>query len=138
MTQKRCRAAYEARLAAWAAARVPALRVAYENAPFTPTAAETYLAPNLLPAQAESADLQGALTTYLGVFQVLIYAPINTGPGAAMGVADELAALFTNNLRLTVSGLTVQQITPASVAPALTDESRYVVPVSFQYRADAI
>jgi hypothetical protein len=136
VTQKRCRAAYEGRLATWAAARTPALRVAYENAPFTPVTGETYLAPALLPAQTESEDLQGVLRTYLGVFQVLVSAPINSGPGAAMGVADELAALFTNNLRLTVSGLTVQQITPASVAPALQDESRYIVPVSFTYRAD--
>lgn len=136
MTQLRCRQAHEGRLATWAAARSTPLRVAYENDSFTPVTGETYLEAHQLPAQTDSEDLQGVLRTYLGVFQVLVKAPIKTGSGAATGIANELAALFTNNLRLTVSGLTVQQITPASVAPALQEPNTYIVPVSFTYRAD--
>jgi len=133
---KRIRAIYEGRLKTWADARVPALPVAYENVPFDPVTGATYLKAFLLPANTVSGDLAGALTTYRGVFQVSVCAPINKGAGAALGIADELAALFVVNARLTASGLTVQQITPCSVAPALQDDTNYIVPVSFQFRAD--
>jgi hypothetical protein len=137
VSQKKIRAAYESRLATWAAARSPVLRVQYENVPFTPAQGETFLKAYLLPAKTQSPDVQGALTTWAGVFQVSVYAPINNGSGAALGIADELAALFVTNARLTQAGLTVQQVTPCSIAPALQDATSYVVPVSFQYRADA-
>lgn len=137
MSQQKIRAAYESRLATWAAARTPALRVQYENVPFTPVQGETFLRAYLLPAKTANLDVQGALTVWTGVFQVSVYAPINGGSGAALGIADELAALFVPNARLTQAGLTVQQVTPCSVAPALQDATNYVVPVSFQYRADA-
>lgn len=136
MSHKKARAAYEGRLATWAAARSPALSVAYENQPFTPVTGTTYLRATCLPAATDSQDLEGAHRVYLGVFQVSVYAPLNTGPGAAAGIADELAALFVNNARLTVSGLIVQQFSPAAVAPAIPLEDRYVIPVSFRYRAD--
>lgn len=137
MSAKRIRAIYEGRLKTWADARIPALRVAYENVPFTPTSGETYLKAYLLPATTAAPDLAGTVTTYRGVFQVSVVVPINKGAGAALGIADELAALFVVNARLTASGFTVQQIAPCSVAPALQDDTNYIVPVSFQYRADS-
>lgn len=136
MSQKLCRQAYEGRLGTWAAARSPALRVRYENVPFTPATGETYLHATQLPADTESDDLAGAHRAYRGVFQVSVYAPINTGSGAAAAIADELAALFVHNARLTSGAITVQQTTPASVAPALQFDSYYAVPVSLTYRAD--
>lgn len=136
MSNKRIRAIYEGRLATWAAGRSTPLRVAYQNVPFTPVTGEIYLKATLLPADTASDDLAGALRTYLGVFQVSVVAPINAGPGAAETIGDELAALFTMNQRLTATGFTVQQITPATQAAALPDEKNYIVPVSFEYRAD--
>jgi len=136
MSHKKARAAYEGRLKAWAAAHSPVLSVAYENAPFTPVAGETYLRANLLPAATDSATLDGAHRAYIGVFQVLVVAPLNTGPGAAETIADELAAHFVNNARLTVSGLAVQQFSPAAVALAIQTDAAYIVPVSWRYRAD--
>lgn len=136
MSQKKCRAAYESRLKAFAAAQSPALEVAYENAQFTPTVGAIYLRCYQLPAPTQAADLEGAHRAYTGVFGVNVTAPINVGAGAALTIADALAAYFVNNARLTVSGLAVQQITPASIAPALQLEDRYVIPVSWQYRAD--
>ena len=134
MSQKLIRAAYEGRLKTWADARGTPLTVAWENRPFTKPAG-AYLKAFLLPATTDAPDLAGALRTYRGVFQVSVVAPINTGPGAAMGIADELAALFVVNARLT-NTVTVQQITPCSIAPALQTESEYIVPVSFTYRCD--
>lgn len=138
MSQKIIRAIYEARLATWAAARVPALTASYENTPADPAEGATHLRASLLPADTDSQDLAGAHRVFRGVFQVSVYAPINTGPGAATGIADELAALFVYNARLTSGSVTVQQISPASIAPALQFDSYYVLPVSFGYRADTV
>lgn len=136
MSQKKVRAIYEGRLATWAAGRSPALRVAYENVPFTPTTGETYLRAHQIPAATRSPDLAGTLRTWLGIMQVDIVTPINSGSGAAYGIADELGALFVLNARLTASGLTVQQVEPVSIGPAQQDESTFYVPASFTYRAD--
>jgi len=132
------REAYEGRLATWAAGRSTPLRVAFENVPFTPAGGETYLRVHILPARTVSADLEGDHRGYRGVCQVSIVCPINVGAGAAGNTADEIAALFPVNLRVTREGMTVQVITPASVAPALPTDSSFTVPVSFEYRADTI
>lgn len=137
MSEKIIRSIYEARLAAWAAAHSPALKVAYENVDFTPPAdGSTYLRCFLLPANTDSQDLQGIHEAFLGVFQVNIVAKAGAGLGAAKGIADELRALFPNNLRLTKSGLTVQSISPCSQGPAQQDTNTATVPVWFNYRAD--
>lgn len=137
MSNKLCRKAIEARLAAWAAARVPALTVAWENIPFTPPTS-TYLRAFLLPATTTGIDLAGAGRTYRGVYQINVVAPLNAGPGAAEGIADELAALFPLNLRVAITGLTLQVVTPVTAAQGAQDATDYTVPVSFQYRADTI
>lgn len=136
MSNKRIRALYEARLTTWAAARGTPLRIAYQNKPFVPVTGETYLKAILLPADTRSDDLQGTMRTYLGVFGINVVAPINTGPGNAETIADEIAALFVMNARLTASSFTVQQITPAGQAVPLQDATTYTVPVSFEYRSD--
>jgi len=137
MSNKLCRKAIELRLATWAAARVPALPIAWENVPFTPPAG-AHLRVYLLPANTSSPDLAGAGRTYRGVYQVSVVAPINAGPGAVEAIADELAALFPLNLRVTVTGLTLQVITPVTAAQGAQDATNFIVPVSFQYRADTI
>lgn len=137
MSNKLCRKAIESRLATWASARVPALPIAWENVPFTQPAG-AYLRAYLLPANTTGVDMAGAGRTYRGVYQVSVVAPINTGPGAAEAIADEIAALFPLNLPLAVTGLTLQVITPVTAAQGAQDTTDYTVPVSFQYRADTI
>lgn len=136
MSQKIIRKLYETRLLTWAAARSPAIEVALQNRPFTPTTGTAYLKAYLLPADTDSDDLAGAHRHYGGVFQISVVAPINTGAGAAEGIGDELIALFPLNLQLTQSPVTVQVITPATQAPAIPGDNSYIVPVSFGYRAD--
>lgn len=138
MSQKAIRSALEGRLKTWSAARVPALRVAFENSLFTPVVGETYLRAYVLPADTTSEDLAGSHRAFRGLLQVSITAPITSGPGAAAGIADELGALFPVNGRYTVTGIVTQIIGPASAAPALQDEVNYTVPVSIGYRADTI
>lgn len=139
MSEKIIRSIYEARLAAWASAHSPVLKVAYENVRFTPpTDGSTYLRCFTLPAKTDSQDLQGVHEAFQGVFQINIVAKIDVGLGEAKGIADELLALYPNNLRLTKSGLTVQSISPCSQGPAQQDTNTATVPVWFNYRADVI
>lgn len=138
MSNKLVRSAIETRLNAWASARAPALRIAFEGVTFAPLNGETYLQVFLLPATTGSNDLAGAHRVYRGVYQVSVVTPSGIGPGAAEGIADELAALFPLNLRMTVPGLTVQVITPVTAAKGEPDPPTFTLPVSFQYRADTI
>lgn len=138
MSQRKIRTIYESHLASWAAARVPPLRVAYENVVFDPANGETYLRCFLLPAATQSETLEGEHRAFLGVFQVSIVSPIEVGAGAAQGIAAELDAVFVNFDQMTASGVTVQQISPVSIAPAIPGEKDYTVPASFSYRADTI
>lgn len=137
MSQKTIRSLYEGRLKAWAAARSPALRIAYQNVAFTPPAdGSTYLRCFLLPADSDSQDLEGIHEAFLGVFQVSIVSKAGVGAGEAGGIADELRALFPNNLPLSKSGFTVFVRTPASQGPAIQETDFVSIPVSFEYRAD--
>lgn len=134
MSQKLVRAALESRLATWAAARVPALPIAWENV--AAGQALPYLRVNLLPARTTADTLDGAHRAYRGVFQVSVVTPIGAGPALAETIAAEIADLFPVNLRLPSGVLTVQVTSPASAAPALQHEHDFTVPVSLTYRAD--
>lgn len=138
MSTNAIRAALESRLETWAAARVPALRIAWQNTSFTPANGETYLAAFLLPADTGSEDLKGDHRAYRGVFQVSITCPINAGAGAAFGIAAELNTLFPVNGRYSSGSVTAQIIGPASAGPAISEPDRFTVPVSIPYRADTI
>jgi hypothetical protein len=106
--------------------------------PSDPADGATYVRAFLLPADTVSADLAGAHRAFSGVFQVSIVSPLNAGPGAALTLADSLAAQFPLNGRYTSGAITVQITTPVSIAPAVQDEHTYTVPAYFQYRADTI
>lgn len=134
MSNKRIRAAIEGRLSTWAGAHSPALPIAWEDVPFTPSNA-VYLRGFLLPATTRSDDLGGEHRQWRGFYQISLVCPINTGPGVAEGIAEELDALFPVNLLLPIGGLSVQIVSPASAAPALQDVQSYTIPVSLGYSA---
>ncbi len=135
MSNKTIRKLIENRLKVWAAARNPVVKVAYENAPFT-IPPELYVRGFLLPAETASDDLAGDHRRYQGLYQVSIYAPINTGPGAAESVADEIASLFPAFDVMTDTGFKVQVVSPVSNGRPDQSGDRYMLPVSFRYRAD--
>lgn len=137
MSDRIIRSLFEARLKAWASNRATALPVAYEDAPFTPPSdGSTYLRAFLLPANPDSLDLEGRHTTYRGVFQVSVITKAGIGRGAAGLIAEEIAALLPNNLRLEKSGFEVFVRSPMSAAGAIQGDTSTTLPLSFQYRAD--
>ncbi|PVZ56565.1 hypothetical protein C9422_18765 [Pseudomonas sp. B1(2018)] len=137
MSDRIIRSLFEARLKTWATARVPALPIAYEDVAFTPPAdGSPYLRPFLLPANPTSEDLEGKHTAYRGVFQVSVVTKAGEGRGAAGLIADEIAALFPNNLDLTKTDFTVYVRSPMATASARQDDTTTSLPLSFTYRAD--
>lgn len=136
MSTKLIRTLFETRLKTWAAARVPALRIHYEDTAFTPNANETYLRCFTLPARTGSDDLEGIHRIYTGIWQVSIVKPANGGAGAASGIEEELAALFPQNLQLTSGSFMVAVRQPMGPGPLIIDATTSTMPVSCNYRAD--
>ncbi|WP_223506839.1 phage tail terminator-like protein [Pseudomonas sp. GL-RE-29] len=136
MSHRTIRQIYEARLAAWAAARTPALRIAYQGVPLTPNDGETYLAAFTLPAGTSSETLGGDHRAFTGLFQVSVVTPAGAGTGKAEGIVDELAALFPLNDRYAKAGLTVMTLTPLEPGPGVPEGNTWTIAASFQYRAD--
>jgi hypothetical protein len=134
VSTKAIRSALETILATWAAARVPALRVAWDNVPFTPGTGETYLRAFMLPARTISTSLGGLDHDYRGIFQVDVSAPVDSGSGKAQGIAEEVIALYPNNL-ITATTPPVQIVAQPSIAAAVVDGVTFSVPVSITYRA---
>ncbi|MDM0041879.1 phage tail terminator-like protein [Variovorax sp. J22R193] len=134
MSTKACRALLEARVKTWADAHNPVLPIAFENVKFTKPASGIYLRTFTLPNPTDSRFMEATDRVYMGVFQVSIVAPLQTGPAAAEAIVTELEALFPLNLDLT-STLKVTTITPVSAAPALQEPDAYVTPASFSYQA---
>jgi hypothetical protein len=137
MSDALVRAAFETRLAAWAAAQSPAIPIAYENATFTPPTGR-YVRCFLIPAPAASETLNGEHRRRMGVFQVSLCMPIGSGPGAAASLAASLDTAFPLSAPMTQGGIKVFLLSPMSIAPAIQDGDRYVIPVSCTYRADII
>lgn len=136
MSHLTIRQIYEARLSAWAAARVPALRIEVQNAVFVPVDGEIYLKAYMMPTGPYSDAIGGDHKVYTGVFQVSIVTPAGKGPGKAEGIVDELAALFPLFERYSKAGLTVVTMTPVEQGPGIPDGNNYTVAASLQYRAD--
>lgn len=137
MSDALVRAAFETRLAAWAAAQSPAIPVAYENATFTaPTG--RYVRCYLIPAPTECETFNGEHRRRMGVFQVSLCMPIGSGPAAANALAASLDAAFSLTAPMTQGSIKVFLLSPMSIAPAIQGDDRYVVPVSCTYRADII
>ncbi|WP_443699177.1 phage tail terminator-like protein [Pseudomonas sp.] len=137
MSDRLIRSSFEGRLKTWAGARVPALPIAYEDVAFTaPADGSTYLRAFLLPANTDSQDLEGKHTAYRGIFQVSIVTKAGIGRGTASLIAEEIAALFPNNLELVKSGLSVFVRSPMSTSTAQQGDTTSSLPLSFQYRAD--
>lgn len=135
MSQKLIRSLLQGRLNTFATART--LPVAWENVQFAPPAGQ-YLRFNLLKAPTDSADLAGAHREYSGVCQISVFVPKGKGPTDAETLAADLAELFPLNDRL-VSGSFAMQITsPCSEGPPINEDTHFMLPVSFTYRADTI
>lgn len=135
MSQQRIRAAFESRLATWAASK--ALPVVWQNVGAGNMTGD-HLRAFLLPAQTLTSDLAGKHRGYRGVFQVSIFTRPNIGANRAEVLAGELDELFPVALRMLNAGLGVQVLTPMAARPAIVETDWYSVPVDCRYGADEV
>lgn len=137
MSDLKIRQLFESRLAAWASARTPKLPVAYEDRSFAPPEnGGSYIKAYLMPATTDSEDLEGKHTTYHGIFQLSLVTKAGGGRGIPGLIAEEIQALYPNNLELRKSGFSVFIRSPMSSAAAIQGDITSTLPLSFQYRAD--
>jgi len=135
MTTQRITQLFETKLAVVASALN--LKIAMENIVFEPDK-NIYLRSHILPASTDVIDLAGTMKVYKGVFQVDIVAPAGTGKTKAGNIADSIIEAFPNNLELSEREFTVWIDGEPNRMRALSDSTRYLIPVSIDYRANTI
>ena len=129
------RAAFNARIEAWAASN--SVTFVSENdgdGPIVGAYVETFI----LPAPTLSRGMDGTHREWRGVCQVNVCVPVDTGWGAASGYASSLDAAFPLTAYITQLGLKIWITAPFSAAPAaFRSDTHWVLPVSCQYQAHA-
>jgi hypothetical protein len=107
----------------------------WENSNFTPVAGQIYVSESLLQGRTIPIGIATGSSDELGgIYQVLVYAPVDAGKGAGRDVADTVAAAFQRGDRFTYSSVTVT-IQSVSQSAAFISGDRFVIPVSIAYRA---
>jgi len=137
MSQSLIRAAFEQKLATWAAAQSPAIPVVYQGVK-TPIPTGRYAACYLLPLPTASEFLERADRQYSGVFQVNLFISTSTTAAAGMAEGEALAASLDTafGMRLTNGSLVINLTRPMSIdGPAVPDADRDVLSVSCAYFA---
>lgn len=107
----------------------------WENSSFTPVAGQIYVSESLLQGSTIPIGIATGSSDELGgIYQVLVYAPMDAGKGAGRAVADTVSAAFQRGARLTYQGVTVT-IQSVSQSAAFISGDRFVIPVSIAYRS---
>lgn len=115
------------------------LEIAMENIPFKPKDSRAiYLRSHVMPAKTLGIDITGELQVFRGVFQVDVVAPAGSGKTKAGEVADSILKAFPSGLELTSGEFTAYiESVPYRMRP-LAGDTRYLIPVNIDYRADIV
>jgi hypothetical protein len=119
------------------AAMSPALATAYENAPFTPTAA-AYQQVYLLLAEPDNPEMGSARYTERGYFQINLKYPLNAGSAAAATRAELIRSTFYRARSFSNGSVTVHIEKTPEIAPARVEDDRFVVPVKIRFFAHVL
>ena len=111
--------------------------VAWENAPFDPVAGTVYISEHYLPANTSAVGVEdGSSDHFVGVYQLSIHANSGAYKLEAQTLADSIAAHFARGTSLTYEAQKVR-IEVSSIASALQQGDRYMIPVSINWRSFA-
>lgn len=127
-----CRTLLETALAAIS----PALATAYENMPFTPTVGTPYQRVHVLLADPDPIEMSGHFHREHGFMQVTLCYPLDAGSGPALTRAELIRSTFYRGKTLSGSGVTLMIERHPEIAPAITEDDRYVVPVRVRFFAN--
>lgn len=137
MSDALVRAAFETRLAAWAAAQSPAIPVSYQNVPFTPPTGR-YVRVWILPAPTQSHGIGGTDRERKGVVQIDLCLPIGTGSKTASDLAASLDAAFPLTGPMAQGSIEVWMTSPLSAAAPIEGPTHYTVPLSGSYLSHTV
>lgn len=128
--------AFDAALGTWAAAYP--IEVQWANSTKTPVVNTLYLQAKLLPAPTQSPSFGAAHIRYTGIYQILVYAPMGAGVGAANAVCDSIMDLFPQGTMLAMSRGRITLDRYPSQGGGIQQNGWFVTPMSVQYRADVL
>lgn len=106
--------------------------VAYENSAFTPNGAQ-YIKENTLWGANLNLTLTGSHEQQIGIYQLTIFTPINTGTLDDLDLTSGLKSHFKVGTRLTYQGYTIQ-ITRVETAPLGMDSPYSFRPLSIYFK----
>ena len=125
------RKALETRLITWAKTR--SLPVAVENVKFIPPST-AYLSCMLLSGQTVNTSIEYDTGKAVGVFQVDVNYPLNTGSGVIEALAKDVSDLFPDGLILPIDVTNkVRVTTPVDVREAVQNSSHLTLSLTIYY-----
>lgn len=116
---------------------IPASQIAWPNVRFAPSRT-WFIRPAILPAEASALTVAaaGGTNQLSGVFSVDVFWPEdNEGLTDAFEKASAIIAHFARGTRIDREGITVQIVSPPSVAAPLQEPGWAQIPVSIRYIA---
>ena len=132
MSLTHIRAALESRLGTV----TPVISTAYENVAFVPVMDAPYQRAHLLPAMPQNPTMGRSFHRDIGMFQVMLCYPLQTGAGAAEAQAELIRTAFSRGTTLTHGDVTVCIDRTPQITALPNEDERFIVVVRIQYRAD--
>lgn len=112
-------------------------QIAWPNRRFEPTPGVPFIAPSLLPARAEQITLGDAgYNRHVGLLQILVVFPSDTGVTPANEVAGSLVALYKRGTVIERQGASIRISGPPWRSPAISSADWYSVPVNVPWAAE--
>lgn len=112
----------------------PALSTAWENVPFT-TPTSAYQVAHLMFAQPDNATIGHDYHQEIGMLQVDLMYPENTGSSAAYTRAELIRDTFYRGATFTAGGVSVIIERTPEIMPGTNDGGRYILPVRIRFFA---
>ena len=113
------------------------LDIAYENTEYIPTTNKAYLTVALMPYDTFTDTLKGSdHTAFVGLFQIKVVVPEHSGVDDADTIIRQLRGVFTTDTVFYKDSFWVQVVSPISAQTGRVQNSNWVVPCYFEYRAD--
>ncbi len=125
------RAALETKLAAM----TPALSTASENVPFTPVAGTPFQAAYFMPS-VDNPTMGDGFYRILGIFQVSLFYPLNTGSGTAAARTEAIKTAFKRGTTLTSGTVTVKIDRTPEISQGRVEGDRWHIPIKISFTAD--
>lgn len=113
------------------------LPTAWENTSFDPPDTGAHLRPTYMPGETSQMGALPAIAEHVGLYQVDVFGPRDSGDGFVRGVANSILALFPMGLGINANGTTVR-ITRSYRGPASEEEQTglFHIPVRIHWRTE--